>query len=368
VTEVVARGVVSGPGGELTVRELLVGDPAVGEVRVRLCASGVCHTDHDLRRRAGIVLGHEGAGIVDAVGDRVQRVAVGDRVLLNWAMPCGACFQCVAGNEHLCEVGSPLYGGAGSRAHPQSTTTPDGDPVARAFGLGTLSTFTVVPDRAVTPLPSSVDFAAAAIVGCGVMTGVGSVFNAARVQPGSSIVVLGCGGVGLNVIQAARIAGGTTIVGVDVVPARLDLATRFGATETILADRADAGLLEVASRIRERTEGRGADYAFECTAVPALGAAPLAMIRHGGMAVQVSGIEETIEIDMRLFEFDKTYVNPLYGQCRPSRDFPRLFALYEQGRLLLDELVTRTYPLDEVALAFDDLLAGRNAKGVVVFG
>ena len=121
-------------------------------------------------------------------------------------------------------------------------------------------------------------------------------------------------------------------------------------------------------RVRTLTGGRGADYAFECTAVPALGAAPLAMIRHGGTAVQVSGIEETIEVDMRLFEFDKTYINPLYGMCRPSRDFPRLFELYRRGDLLLDELVTTTYSIDEVGRAFDDLLAGRNAKGVLVLG
>ncbi|MGH9133799.1 MAG: alcohol dehydrogenase catalytic domain-containing protein [Ilumatobacteraceae bacterium] len=359
-----ARAVITGEGGVLDVVDVTVDDPADDEVLVDLHASGVCHTDHDLRSYPGTILGHEGAGTVSSVGSRVSSVEVGDRVLLNWAMPCGACFQCVDGNEHLCEVGSPLYDRPGSRAHRGSTTR-DGRPVRRAFGLGTMSTATLVPDRAVTRMPEHVSFAAGAIAGCGVMTGVGSVFNAARVEPGASVVVLGCGGVGLNVVQGARIAGALPIIAIDVNAGRLELAIRFGATEAMLADRDDRGLEEAARSVRERCGGRGADYAFECTAVPELGAAPLAMIRHGGTAIQVSGIEQTIEIDMRLFEFDKTYINPLYGQCRPSRDFPRLFALHAKGALLLDELVTRCYRIDDVAEAFDDMLAGRNAKGVI---
>ena len=142
---------------------------------------------------------------------------------------------------------------------------------------------------------------------------------------------------------------------------------RFGATHSIVADPFDSGLMAVAAEVQALTAGRGADYAFECTAVPELGAAPLAMIRHGGMAIQVSGIEQPITIDMNLFEWDKTYINPLYGQCRPDRDFPRVFDLYAAGTLLLDELVTTTYPIDDVDRAFEDLLSGRNAKGVLVF-
>ena len=144
------------------------------------------------------------------------------------------------------------------------------------------------------------------------------------------------------------------------------MAMRFGATHCIEPDAADTTLAGVAEQVKELTGGRGADVAFECTAVPALGAAPLRMIRHGGTAVAVSGIEQEITVDMQLFEWDKRYINPLYGQCRPSRDFPRIFSLYRRGDLLLDELVTRTYALDDVDAAFDDLLAGRNAKGVLL--
>ena len=358
---------MSDGAGGFAVRDVEVDDPAAGEVLVELRASGVCHTDHDL---IGVpvpfVLGHEGAGVVLAVGDGVSDVAVGDSVLLSWSLPCGACFQCVEGNHHLCERHSPLIGGLGGHAHLSGTRL-DGRPIVRAFNLGTMSTHALVRREAVVALPDGIPFASACIVGCGVMTGYGSAVNAARVEPGSSAVVLGTGGVGLNVIQGCRVSGAAQIIAVDPKPERLEMATRFGATACIAPAPDDTDLSAVAEEIKAMTGGRGADVAFECTAVPALGAAPLRMIRHGGTAVAVSGIEQEITVDMRLFEWDKRYINPLYGQCRPARDFPRIFALYQRGDLLLDELVTRTYPIDDVAVAFDDLLAGRNAKGVLVF-
>jgi S-(hydroxymethyl)glutathione dehydrogenase / alcohol dehydrogenase len=356
---------VSDGRGGLAVVDIDVAPPGTGEVLVRLAASGVCHTDHDLLRvPVPLVLGHEGAGTVTAVGEGVEAVSVGDRVVLSWSIPCGRCFQCTEGNEHLCERQSPLMG-LGGQAHRGSTRC-HGEAVLRAFALGTMSTHTVVRAAAVVPLPDEVPFASACIVGCGVMTGFGSVVNAARVTPGSSVVVLGSGGVGLNVIQAARVSGATAIIAVDTKPNRLEMAKRFGATDVIAPEPGDDDLSGVADAVKALTSGRGSDYAFECTAVPALGAAPLAMVRHGGTAVQVSGIEESITVDMRLFEWDKTYINPLYGQCRPARDFPRIFDLYRRGDLLLDELVTRAYGLEEIERAFDDLLAGRNAKGVLV--
>jgi S-(hydroxymethyl)glutathione dehydrogenase/alcohol dehydrogenase len=199
------------------------------------------------------------------------------------------------------------------------------------------------------------------------MTGYGSVVNAANVQPGSSVVVLGTGGVGLNVIQGAKIAGASKIIAIDINTERLKMADKFGATHTITADRNDSGLLGAAQQVKNLTDGRGADYAFECTAVPQLGAAPLAMVRNAGVAVQVSGIEQEITIDMNLFEWDKIYINPLYGKCRPQIDFPRIVELYERGTLLLEEMITRTYPLRDLDKAIDDMLKGRNAKGVIIF-
>ena len=357
---------IVGIDGKPTVTTIEVDDPGPGEVLVDLKASGVCHTDHDmLGLPMPFVMGHEGAGVVGALGDGVTGLAVGDRVVLNWAIPCGTCANCVAGIRHLCLNGSPIAGGMKGHADFNRSRY-NGAGVYRAFNLGTMSTKTVVKAAAVTKLHTDVSFPSAAIVGCGVMTGWGSAVNAARVRVGSSVVVLGCGGVGLNVIQGARIAGATTIIGVDPKETRRSMAMEFGATNIV--DPEDASLDRLAEVLKGMTpDGLGFDYAFECTAVPELAIAPLAMIRHGGLAVAVSGVEQEITVDMRLFEFDKTYINPLYGQCTPERDFDRVFALHAAGQMKLDELVTRTYKIDEVADAFDDLLAGRNAKGVLVF-
>ncbi len=357
--------------GTPTVVEIEVDDPGPGEVLVDLKASGVCHTDHDmLGLPMPFVMGHEGAGVVGAIGDGVTGIAVGDRVVLNWAIPCGICANCVAGIRHLCLNGSPIAGGMKGHADFNRSRY-NGSGVYRAFNLGTMSTKTVVKAAAVTRISTAgrmdeVSFPAAAIVGCGVMTGWGSAVNAANVRPGTAVVVLGCGGVGLNVIQGARIAGATTIIGVDPKETRRQMAIEFGATNIV--DPEDATLDRLAEVLKGMTpDGLGFDYAFECTAVPELAVFPLALVRAGGMAVAVSGVEQEITVDMRLFEFDKTYINPLYGQCKPERDFDRIFALHASGQMKLDELVTRTYKIDDVAEAFDDLLAGRNAKGVLVF-
>jgi len=179
--------------------------------------------------------------------------------------------------------------------------------------------------------------------------------------------VLGTGGVGLNVIQGAKIAKAGAIIAIDVNPVRLWMAKKFGATNTLLADKNDTGLLQAAQQVKELTDGRGADYAFECTAIPELGAAPLAMVRNAGTAIQVSGIEQDITIDMRLFEWDKLYLNPLYGKCRPEIDFPKIIDHFEDGSLLLEEMVTNTYSLNHLDKAFEDMLKGKNAKGVIVF-
>lgn len=239
----------------------------------------------------------------------------------------------------------------------------------RSFNLGTLSSLALVRSAAVTRLPASVPFASACIVGCGVMTGFGSAVNVARVAAGSTVVVVGCGGVGLNVIQGARVCGAGKILAIDVRESGLAQARRFGATETIRAPAlaADPEFDGLAAAVRERNGGRGADYAFEATAVPSLAFAPLRLIRDGGMALQVSGINDPVSVPMPWFMWNKTYVTPLYGGCVPGRDFPRIFELYGRGELLLDELVTREYALDDLAGAMEDMLEGRNAKGVVRF-
>ncbi len=352
-----ARAAVAHGDGTFTIDDVEVGAPAAGEVRVAIKASGVCHTDHKMLGLPPVrIMGHEGAGVVTDVGAGVTRVKRGERVLLNWAMPCGNCFACRAGLRNVCE---------------HKPTVPDerfiykGKPITTAFGLGTMSTATVVPEQAVIPIDVAIPFTSACTLGCCVMTGYGSVVNVAKVEPGSSVVVLGAGAVGICVIQAARIAGAGMIFAVDVNEAKLAFARRFGATDVLLARRDDDGLREAASEVRARCGGRGVDYAFECTSVPSLATAPLALVRNGGTAVAISGCEQRVTVNMELFEWDKVYVNPLYGKCVPERDFPKLLRHYAAGQLKIDEMVTGRYALHELGRAFDDMLAGRNAKAVI---
>ena len=365
------RSAIATGDGKFSIDTVTLADPQEDEVRVQMQAAGLCHTDYDsLSWGKPVVMGHEGAGIVEAVGQHVTDLAIGDRVILNWATPCLTCFQCQEGNQHICENNSPVTAGGNGytpgHAHLEGTQW-NGKPIERSFNLGTLSEYALVKESACVKASTNIPMPSASIISCGVMTGYGSVINAARLQAGSSAVILGTGGVGLNVIQGAKIAGAAQIIAIDVNPKRLEMAVQFGATHTLLADKDDTGLLKAAEEVKKMTKGRGADYAFECTAIPSLGAAPLAMIRHAGTAVQASGIEQEITIDMNLFEWDKIYINPLYGKCRPQIDFPKIEALYAKGSLLLDEMITKTYPLEQLNEAVDDMLSGKNAKGVIVF-
>lgn len=367
-----SKSAVAKGDGTFSICEVSISDPEPDEVLVKMKAAGLCHTDYDsLSWGKPIVMGHEGAGVVEQVGAAVTSVKPGDQVILNWATPCMHCFQCQEGNQHICENNSPVVAGGNGHTPGQATlgsTKWEANPIERSFNLGTLSEYTLVKESAVVKVEeSNLNFSAASIISCGVMTGYGSVVNAAKLKAGSSVVVLGCGGVGLNVINTCQIAGASRIIAVDINPTKLEMAKMFGATEVILAEKDDVGLISVSGKVKEILGGRGADYAFECTAIPALGAAPLAMIRNAGTAVQVSGIEEEITIDMRLFEWDKIYINPLYGKCRPQIDFPVLMHLYKNGQLKLDQMISKKYPLDDLQQAFDDMLAGVNAKGVIVF-
>ncbi len=353
------QAAVGNGDGTFQIETIGIDEPEAGEVLVLIRASGVCHTDWDsLRWPRRIILGHEGAGDVVRVGEGVTRFKAGDRVMLNWAIPCGVCFQCARGKENICEDRGTVPDG---RFHHRA------GPIDASFSLGTMATHAVVPEAAVLPLPEAVPYEVGAIMGCAVMTGFGSAVNAAEVTEGSTVVVLGCGGVGLSTMLGALYRKAARVIAIDVNPARLELARKFGATETLLADRSDKGLLSAAREIKQRCGGRGADFAFECTAVPELGSAPLAMVRSAGTAVGVSGIEQVVPVDMELFEWDKIYINPLYGSCRPQRDFPLLVDLYTGGRLPLDGMVTRRYPLGDLKQAFADMHAGINAKGVIVF-
>jgi len=363
-----ARAAISDGKGNFSIESIEVDEPQGREVLVDIKASGVCHTDWDtMKFGMPLVLGHEGAGIVQSVGELVTEFEPGDKVLLNWAIPCGNCFQCLEGNQHICDNHSPVTAQNYMQGHSDiNRTRVNGKGIQRSFNIGTMSTKAVVREEALVKIDVDIPFESACIIGCGVMTGFGSAVNVAKIIPGSSVVVLGLGGVGISVVQGARIAGAAKIIAVDLNDNRLEMSKKFGATHTIKAVKEDIGLEDVAKKVKALNGGRGADYAFECTAVPELGAAPLAMIRNAGMAVQVSGIEKEILFKMELFEWDKIYINPLYGKCRPKRDLPKILQLYKKGDLLLDEMVTQTYALDDLEKAYHDMHEGINAKGVLV--
>lgn len=366
----IGKAAITDGKGNFIIDEITVGDPKPDEVLVQIKAAGICHTDYDsLKWGKTLILGHEGSGEVIATGKDVTKFQQGDKVLLNWAIPCGYCFQCHLGNQHICENNSPVTGNQNNNnghAHAEGTTFHD-RPIQRSFNLGTLSNYTLVKEKAVTKIGNNIPYSSASILGCGVMTGYGSVVNAAKVSKGSTVAVLGSGGVGLNVIQAARISGATEIIAMDINHNRLGMSKKFGSTHQILVNPHNGGMDHAIEEVKALTKGRGVDYAFECTGNPKLGAVPLALARNAGMAVQVSGIEEEIIFDMNLFEWDKIYINPLYGQCTPDKDFPHLLDLYDKGELLLDEMISKSYELANLDQAFDDMLNGKIAKGVVTF-
>ncbi|WP_144207610.1 Zn-dependent alcohol dehydrogenase [Shewanella donghaensis] len=364
-----AKALISNGRGDYSVETIMVGLPKADEVRVKIKAAGLCHTDWDSIQNWNktFIVGHEAAGIVDAVGSDISHLSIGDKVILNWAIPCGECYQCNQGNLHICDNNSPVCGcDLAGHAHIESSMH-NHKPIERSFHLGAMSEYTVVKSKAVVKIDSDISFEAASIVGCGVMTGWGSVVNAAKVDVGSTVCVIGCGGVGLNVIQAAKQSGASKIIAIDINQGRLEQACEFGATHKVLSTPQDSDFDQVMTDVLIINNNLGADYAFECTAIPALGSAPLKLIRNAGTAIQVSGIEQRIDFDCELFEWDKIYINPLYGMCNPERDFAKIISLYDSGQMKLEELVTKTYSIENIKDGFDDLLNGRIAKGVVVF-
>jgi S-(hydroxymethyl)glutathione dehydrogenase / alcohol dehydrogenase len=363
-----AAAIGDGHGG-FVIDETIVRAPQAGEVRVALRAAGICHTDHaSLQWPGPLVLGHEGAGVVDSVGQGVTHLRPGQPVLLNWAIPCGRCPQCQRGRGSLCERTHGVDATLGSSAPAASHTLWRGQPVERSFKLGTFAQHTVVRAEALTALPERLSMRCACILGCGVMTGVGAAINIAQVQPGDTVALVGCGGVGLSVIQGARLAGAGRVIAIDRRPSALQRAMELGATHSLEPPPDDPQHDQLAAAVRALTMGRGADHAFEATGVAALAFLPLKLCRHGGNAVQLSGAHGPVSVEMPQFWWDKRYLVPLYGGCLPERDFPRLFDWAARGDLALDTMVTHTYRLDQLQQALDDMLAGRCAKGVILFG
>jgi S-(hydroxymethyl)glutathione dehydrogenase/alcohol dehydrogenase len=357
---------ISNGQGGFVIEPTQIRAPKGSEVRVRMAAAGICHTDQQSLSWDGpMVLGHEGAGWIESMGPDVKGLHIGQPVLLNWAIPCGHCHPCTSAQGHLCDRTQGL-----SKESP-AVDTPhtfwQNQDLRRSFNLGTFSQYTLLKAEALTPLPTSLPMDQACILGCGVMTGVGSVINSAKVQTGDSVVVMGCGGVGLSVIQGARIAGAKTIIALDTRSESLIRARSMGATHTWQIAEDDLDLKASALHVRTLTDSRGADHAFEATGKHSLAFAPLKFIRHGGNALQLSGAHGEVSAPMLDFWWDKRYLTPLYGGCHPPRDFPRLIQWIENGQLDVASMVTRHYSLAQLQEALNDMMNGHNIKGVIVF-
>jgi NDMA-dependent alcohol dehydrogenase len=350
----------------VVVEEITVDPPKRGEVTVKLAACGVCHSDLSatngtLAMQLPLVLGHEAAGEVVEVGDAVSSLREGDHVVSSFIYMCGECRFCVSGRPVLCiEQGRAI------------TTLPDGtlrtrDAKGNALnifsGCGVMAEYATMHAGNLVKIDPKIPLDRAALVGCAVTTGVGAVFNTAHVTPGSSVAVFGCGGVGLNVIQGARIAGAERIIAIDTLEPKLEMAKRFGATDVLLSKEDPAKALK-------KLTGGGPDYAFECVGSGELAATAYRAIRRGGLAVVVGvakPADSTAVRTMTLPFEEKTLTGSYFGSCVPRIDFPRMLGLYMSGRLKLDELITRRYSIDEAPQAFADLESGRNARGVIVF-
>lgn len=351
------------------VEEVTLDAPRRDEVRVRIAACGVCHSDLSvihgiLRSKLPCVLGHEGAGIVEEVGEGVTHIKAGDKVVLAWVMSCSRCFYCRIGKPNLCELGERIN--KYNRMPDGSTRVHQGKDDLWVFSaVGALAEEVVVPVSAAVKLPADAPLEKCALLGCAVLTGVGAVFNTAQVTPGSSVVVFGAGGVGLNAIQGAGIAGAERIIAVDAQPAKLELAKRFGATDVIDASKADP-----VEGVRALTDGRGADYAFEAIGRTKTVEQAWASVRKAGtcVAIGIGSVKESVSINaLMLPMLEKRLLGCWYGSANVHVEVPRLLALYRRGKLKLDELVTRTYPLSAVNEAFADMSSGANARGVITF-
>lgn len=352
----------------LEVLSLDLAAPKAGEIEVRMAASGVCHSDLSVQNGTlfgayPLVLGHEGAGIVESVGDGVTDFEVGDHVVLSWVPQCGECFFCRKGQGYLCELG--MIGMAtGGLLDGTSRFTLDGQPVMQMACTGTFAERVVVPTIGAVKIDRDVPLEVAALIGCGVLTGAGAALNTADIAEGDAVAVVGCGGVGLNTIQGAAIAGATTIIAVDMFPAKLDLARDLGATHVVNAADGDP-----VAAVLELTEGRGVDVAFEVIGLKATIDQTIAMTRRGGEAVLVGVPRMEVMLETPAF-FNvvlaaKTIKGCWYGSSNVHAEVPRLLGYYKEGRLKLDELITRRISLDEVNDAFRALEAGEVARTVI---
>ncbi|MCG7527970.1 Zn-dependent alcohol dehydrogenase [Streptomyces sp. OfavH-34-F] len=358
----VRAAVLSAVGAPLEITDIVLPEPGPGRVRVRLAAAGVCHSDLSLsngtmRVPVPAVLGHEGAGTVVAVGEGVTHVAPGDGVVLNWAPSCGSCYHCGIGEVWLCA--SALAGASAVHAR-----TAGGGELHPGLNVAAFAEETVVAANCVLPAPDGVPLTDAALLGCAVLTGYGAVHHSARVRAGESVAVFGVGGVGLAVLQAARIAGASRIVAVDVSPEKEELARRAGATDYVVASDTTP------REIRALTGGQGVDVAVECVGRAVTIRAAWESTRRGGRAtvVGIGGKDQQVTFNaLEIFHWGRSLTGCVYGNSDPARDLPVLAEHIRAGRFDLSMMVTERIGLDGIPAAFDRMIAGRGGRALVVF-
>jgi len=355
-------------GKPVRVERITVDSPQRGEVMVKLAACGVCHSDLSATNGTiplplPLILGHEAAGEVIEVGEEAGDLVCGDHVVSSFIYMCGKCRFCAMGRPVLC-----LNQGKALTSLPSGTLRTrdqEGHALNIFSGCGVMAEYATLSIDNVVKIDRAIPLDRAALVGCAVTTGVGAVFNTARVVPGSSVVVFGCGGVGLNVVQGARIAGARCIIAVDTLAAKLDMAKQFGATDVVLAVAGEDPVKPI-----KKLTGGGADYAFECVGGGELAAVSFRSLGRGGVAVVVGVAKPSDSTSIRTMTLpfeEKTLTGSYFGSSVPRVDFPRMLGLYTAGRLKLDELITHRYKIEEAAQAFLDLESGKNARGIIEF-
>lgn len=351
----------------LKIETVEVQEPQQGEVLVKLAASGVCHSDLSIQRGVlpmppPIIIGHEGAGIVEAVGPGVTSVKPGDHVVLTWLYSCGFCRDCGRGRPYLCQKAAmaTMMGGM----YDGSTRFTHKGEGLRSF-CGSFAERTVVPEQGVIPIRKDVPLDVACLVGCGVMTGVGAAMNTAKVEPGDHVAVIGCGGVGLNVIQGAAICGAEKIIAIDLVDKKLDFAESFGATHKVNPKQGS-----MVEQIKALTDGRGCDFVFEVIGNVNVLQEAFGAVRPGGALVFVGVPPIMDQITLPAYSFPlegKSVLGSYYGSPRFRYDMPRIIDLYMSGKLKLDELVSRKLPLDEINTALQIMEGGEVARSVITY-
>ena len=357
-------------GKPLSIEQVEVMPPGRGEVRVKMKAAGVCHSDlhvikGDLVMPMPIIPGHEGSGVIESVGEGVTSVKPGDHISPIWRASCGQCDFCMAGRPALCDMGTRMrFEGVmpdGSMRFRNSA----GTPIRHYAGVSTFSSYATMPEAAVVKIPETCSFEHAALISCGVITGVGAVTNAARIQPGCTVAVFGTGGIGLNIVQGARMMSARQIIAVDIHDNKEAHARRMGATHFIHSRDRDP-----IQAIKGLTGGRGVDFSFEAIGLPITIEQAYDSLKKGGTCV-VSGIcraDARAQINVnQLVYAEKTLKGTLYGSMRPRVDLITLMELHQNGKLMLDELLTHTYPLEQINEAYEALERGEVARSLILF-